>query len=180
MKRRSDIERFMAKVDKQPSGCWLWTANIDRHGYGTFAYPTYPRKRKSLAHRFAYEHFKGPIPAGLQIDHLCRVRHCVNPNHMEAVTCRTNLMRSHLTWAARNASKSTCPRGHPLDGRNSSTGTRYCRTCAKARLKLRDRRRWAENLNDYRLKKAARKRLARARKKAESLGPPSTMQTLER
>ena len=76
-------ERFWAKVDKTDD-CWLWTANRTNAGYGHF----WLDRRMVLAHRFAYELLIGPIPDGLTLDHLCRVRACVNPAHLEAVTNR--------------------------------------------------------------------------------------------
>ncbi len=86
-------ERFWAKVDRSgPGGCWLWTAST-REGYGYFGLG---RRDEGMvdAHRFAYELLVGPIPAGLEIDHLCRVRRCVNPPHLEAVTSAENKRRA--------------------------------------------------------------------------------------
>jgi hypothetical protein len=77
----SDINRFLAKVDKADE-CWLWTARKNYKGYGMFRLGS----RVPYAHRVAYEHYVGPIPEGLQLDHICRVRHCVNPDHLEPVT----------------------------------------------------------------------------------------------
>jgi len=71
------------------TGCWLWAKSIRPDGY---AYG-WDGNQKCLAHRLAYEAFKGPIPKGLTIDHLCVVRHCVNPNHLEAVTGEENTLR---------------------------------------------------------------------------------------
>lgn len=106
-------------------GCWLWTAAL-RQGYAAFWLgKTMP------AHRFAYEALIGPIPDGLQIDHLCRNRSCVNPNHMEAVTAQSNSLRAP-TGGAANAMKSRCSRGHPFIGTNleiQADGRRCCRTC---------------------------------------------------
>lgn len=95
-----DIEaRFWAKVDKTET-CWLWTAAIRRRsGYGVFSH----QARTMLAHRFAYELLVGPIPDGLVIDHLCRVRHCVNPDHLEPVTQRENLRRGMRWPSSRSA-----------------------------------------------------------------------------
>lgn len=88
------------------------------------------------AHRFAYELHKGPIPKGLEIDHLCRNTLCVNPNHLEAVTHRENVRRG-TSPTARNAMKSECKRGHPLDEKNTyldGTG-RKCKKCLQLRRK---------------------------------------------
>lgn len=131
-------DRFWLKVNKDAGDCWLWTALKNGSGYGIITI----NKKVRLAHRFAYELLVGPIPDGLQLDHLCRVRHCVNPAHLEPVTCRENLHRGD-TWAARNAAKTHCPQGHPYDEKNTlvSGGLRSCRTCARDRARSRSRRR---------------------------------------
>lgn len=119
--------RFFAKVNKT-SGCWLWTAS-KRRGYGAF----YFEGRHWAAHRWAYEHLVGPIPAGLQLDHLCRVPACVNPNHLEPVTGRVNLLRGD-TFQAANARKTRCVNGHPFSPENTyiiKDGKRACRTCRR-------------------------------------------------
>jgi hypothetical protein len=103
-------EWFWEKVEPEPnSGCWLWAAASQSSGYGHIR-----RKGKDYrSHRVAYEALVGPIPDGLQIDHLCRTRCCVNPSHLEPVTCRTNLLRGE-TVTAMNAAKIECLRGHIL------------------------------------------------------------------
>lgn len=84
-------ERFWPKVDRRgPDECWPWLATLDRYGYGTF----HDGRRLTGAHRMAYELLRGPIPDGLELDHLCRTRGCVNPAHLEAVTHRENMGRS--------------------------------------------------------------------------------------
>ena len=80
-----------------PSGserCWLWTGALDKYGYGYVSWRQSGKKRHFIAHRLIYEELVGPIPDGLVIDHLCRVRHCVNPNHLEPVTQDENLRRA--------------------------------------------------------------------------------------
>lgn len=127
MPKRTPHQRFLAKVVEVPSGCWMWTAARNRNGYGLFR----PTGVMVPAHRWAYEHYVGPIPEGLQLDHLCRVRSCVNPGHMEPVTCRENLMRGD-TAAARNAAKTHCLRGHEFTLENTcikQDGERRCRAC---------------------------------------------------
>jgi hypothetical protein len=132
------VERFWPKVDKtsSPDGCWLWTAALSQAGYGAFgAERVNGRNRFVHAHRFAYELLVGPIPEGLQLDHLCRNRACCNPAHLEPVTLRENLMRGN-TVAARNSIKTHCKHGHPFDLENTRidprTGNRACWTCRRA------------------------------------------------
>lgn len=148
------LARFWAKVDKTPTnGCWLWTAGIDRSGYGKFV-----NERKQLAaHRFAFQALVGPIPPGLEIDHLCHGhddacvggtsclhRRCVNPAHLEAVTRQTNMLRGR-TQPAANAAKSHCPQGHeyvPATTYTDPQGRRHCRPCHSAAvLRSRSRKR---------------------------------------
>lgn len=123
------MERFWSKVNKTDT-CWLWTACITPNGYGLFKY----KGKVERAHRIAYQVDKGDIPKGLVIDHLCRIKHCVNPDHLEAVTQRENVLRGE-SLAAINARKTHCKRGDKLSGDNlylDFKGKRYCRICKKA------------------------------------------------
>lgn len=123
-----DEARFWSKVDKTPT-CWLFTGAL-AGGYGRF----YLAGGLVPAHRYAYELLVGPIPEGLQLDHLCRVRNCVNPGHLEPVTQRENLLRG-TGPSARHARAAQCPQGHPYDAANTYTapnGHRHCRTCRAA------------------------------------------------
>ena len=123
--------RFWSKVNKSDD-CWLWTAAVDEAGYGRFGV----NRESTYAHRYSYELTKGSIPEGLQIDHLCRVRHCVKPDHLETVTQRENILRSPTGFAAVNARKTHCPRGHRysiLDNR----GWRECRVCRNEQARRR-------------------------------------------
>ena len=124
-------ERFWTKVHKTDT-CWLWTGGIS-HGYGSFDLPGVGRWRAVRAHRFAYEALVGPIPEGMVIDHLCRVKACVNPDHLEPVTQRTNLLRGQ-SFAAVNAAKTHCVHGHEFTPANTivSPGRRRCRSCTQA------------------------------------------------
>lgn len=121
--------RFWTKVQFTGT-CWLWTAYRDSYGYGAF----YPARRYVAAHRWAYEFCVGPIPVGLELDHLCRVRACVNPEHLEPVTHRVNILRG-VSPTAIHARKTHCPQGHPYNEANTylrPAGNRECRLCKRA------------------------------------------------
>ena len=126
--RPTPAERFWAKVEKTDS-CWLWTGQLSNAGYGMLLVS----RRMRNAHRWAYEYFVGPVPEGLEIDHLCRIRRCVRPDHMEAVTRSVNQLRGNSWWRR----KTHCPRGHPYDSANTlSYGKkpkRQCRMCTNDR-----------------------------------------------
>lgn len=112
--------------------CRVWQRSKNSHGYGKMSAEG---KRHEGVHRVAYELWVGPIPAGLQIDHLCRNRACINPLHLEVVTIRENVLRGDGT-SARNARKTHCLHGHPLSGDNLyvySNGSRSCRVCMARR-----------------------------------------------
>jgi DNA-binding XRE family transcriptional regulator len=134
------IERFWAKVDAS-GDCWEWIAPRTPAGYGQFQLTSH---RRIAAHRFAWEILVGPIPEGLQLDHLCRNPPCVNPDHLEPVTPRENTLRGYGP-TARYAKATTCVAGHPLAGDNLyryPDGERGCRTCARrAAGELRERKR---------------------------------------
>lgn len=125
--------RFMAQIVEQDDGCWLWMGPRQRKNgvqYGCTRYAG----RNEAAHRVAWRLFRGPIPAGLQIDHLCRVTRCVNPLHLEPVTQRENILRG-VGLAAVNARKTECIRGHQFTPENTIVhcgGKRACRTCVYA------------------------------------------------
>jgi hypothetical protein len=133
-------ERFFSRVDTEgPGGCWLWTGYTMINGYGIF----YVVKKRSLAHRVAYEHLVGVIPEGLDIDHLCRVRNCINPDHLEPVTRQENLLRGigPSLARARKGTKTHCVNGHEYTPQNTyikpSNGLRHCRTCGREQNRAR-------------------------------------------
>ncbi len=120
------------------TGCWLWTAYIGSRGYGTIWNPG----GSAIAHRAMYEEVVEPIAKGLVIDHLCRTHRCVNPDHLEVVTPRENIIRGDgpavfAAGAARwNAWKTHCINGHPFDEANTyyrPTGGRSCKECGLIR-----------------------------------------------
>lgn len=121
-----------AKIEKVDSGCWLWRGHIDTlpgHGYGRYG----NNRNRKQAHRLVYELLKGPIPQGLELDHLCRMRNCVRPDHLEAVSHRINVLRG-LGVASVNAKKTKCPEGHAYDKFNGRN--RLCSICQNTRNKL--------------------------------------------
>lgn len=134
-------ERFWEKVDKNGlNGCWLWM------GWKSFGYGRFNLHNKDVrSHRVAYEWIIGTIPEGLTIDHLCRSRDCVNPDHMEAVTHKVNILRGN-SKAAHNAQRTHCIHGHPFDLFNTrfikvnGRIKRRCRRCDKD-YKIRNRNR---------------------------------------
>jgi len=128
------VALFWKRAFPEPnSGCWLWDGPISKRGYG-LSIRVGPRvnAKRVEPHKFSYELHKGPVPAGLEIDHLCRMRCCVNPDHLEAVTHRENLRRGN-TFAAKNAAKTHCLRGHDLavEGYIRWDGRRQCRACGR-------------------------------------------------
>lgn len=115
---------LLRRVLVSPRGCWLFQGAIERNGYGAIKVAG----RKRIAHRAYFETFRGPIAEGLTLDHLCRVRHCVNPEHLEPVTRRENTLRG-ISPVAKNVTKTTCPRGHALLA--VAWGGRRCVECRK-------------------------------------------------
>ncbi|MFE6683954.1 HNH endonuclease signature motif containing protein [Streptomyces sp. NPDC057729] len=112
-----------------PGRCWTWTAGLNNRGYGGFK----ANGAVIGAHRWSYEQLLGEIPAGLELDHLCRNRACVRPDHTEPVTHRVNTLRSTAP-TARNARATHCPHGHPYNDANTyrtPAGYRRCRACRR-------------------------------------------------
>lgn len=124
MPPRSDaLARFHEKYEVEASGCWVWTASRYRNGYAYL----WDGERNVIAHRFSYERLVGRIPDGMEIDHLCNVRACVNPQHFELVDHAENRRRSRER-------KTHCSRGHEFTEESTYwfRGNRYCRTCRAA------------------------------------------------
>jgi hypothetical protein len=127
---RAEEARFRRLVKVDDNGCWLWQGTLSRNGYGR--HRVGPGRGLEMAHRVSYAHYVGPIPEGLQIDHLCRVRSCTNPAHLEAVTASVNTERQDHDARRRTE----CPQGHPYDAENTivrADGFRRCRECDRAR-----------------------------------------------
>ena len=121
----------MQKVTKT-NDCWLWNGSVDNGGYGRLGI----NNTVKMAHRAVYELLVGEIPEGLEIDHLCKVRNCVNPAHLEPVSRKENCLRSDSPWAE-NARKTSCKYGHPFDEENTyqiSPTRRSCKKCVINRI----------------------------------------------
>lgn len=119
------FEERIAPHIERIDDCWLWTGYCYGNGYAALSW----QGRQQLLHRLSYEHFRGPIPEGLVIDHLCRTKNCINPDHLEPVTSGEN---------TRRAMRTHCINGHEFTPENvymPKDGKRYCRTCRRARVR---------------------------------------------
>ncbi|UYL87860.1 HNH endonuclease [Gordonia phage Malisha] len=126
----SPAERFALKHRVDDRGCWIWQA-ATQQGYGVF----WLNGKQHKAHRVSYEMHRGPIPNDLQLDHLCRVRACVNPDHLDPVTPRVNTLRSFGVTALR-ARQTHCIHGHEFTAENTyvyAGRKRGCLTCRRKR-----------------------------------------------
>jgi hypothetical protein len=114
------------------NGCMLWTASLGSDGYGLFGLKKGSKWHRIGSHRAAYEHFIGPIPEGLELDHICRNRRCVNPSHLEPVTHRENIFRG-VGIAPAYAARTHCKNGHLYDAANTKwrNKSRVCLACVK-------------------------------------------------
>lgn len=126
---RSAEHRFFSKVlGGDVDTCWIWTASKHRGGYGQFRDQN---GKNAQAHKWAYEFLIGEVPEGLELDHLCRVRECVNPWHLEPVTKSVNQRRG-----ARKTRQTHCKRGHSLEFARITPGRRSCRECDNLRGRI--------------------------------------------
>ena len=131
MRRRPVFDRWVEKIEFTDT-CWLWTASL-QDGYGR----VWNENTMLLAHRYGYEILVAPIPESLTLDHLCRNRRCVNPDHLEPVSLKENILRGEGK-GAKNAVKTHCPKGHEYtdanirQGRMMKYGYRQCRICHNA------------------------------------------------
>lgn len=124
-------ERFISMIQVQPNGCWTWTGKLTREGYANVSW-----QGVNTGHRIAYTLFVGPIPAGLALDHLCRTRACVRPDHLEPVTYKENSNRSPLVMTGTHTGP--CPAGHPYPEsfKIRPSGKRLCNVCNRNRGRI--------------------------------------------
>jgi hypothetical protein len=137
IRKETAMARFVRYIKPGRGDCIVWTAyTARRNGYAYFTVAN----RTTLAHRYVFEFFKGPIPEGFTIDHLCRNTSCVNPFHLEAVTRGENVLRG-VGPLAINAKKTHCLNGHEFTEANTQRvpNGRNCRMCANERAKLKRR-----------------------------------------
>jgi hypothetical protein len=133
------IARFHSRYEVRDAGyetpCWIWTWRLNKAGYGLFGITRMGFRTEAFAHRAAHMLFVGQIPEGFEIDHKCRNRACVRPEHLQLLTHRDNILVGH-TFAAVNYSKTHCPQGHEYTPENTYTyrRMRQCRTCRKVRI----------------------------------------------
>ena len=131
-KPRAVMERLLEKVEIVPwSGCWIWTGATNDRGYGVIN----ENGRQTYTHIVSYRSVHGEIPVGLVVDHLCRVRCCCNPSHLEMVSQSENLARGvHPNFITKTTA--VCKRGHPMKGKNrmvNTDGGVRCRACYRLR-----------------------------------------------
>ncbi len=127
------LQKLKSKIVVDANGCWIWQGKPGRAGYGGIEVDHKPYR----SHRLMYMLVRGAIPMGLELDHLCRVKMCCNPDHLEAVTHFENCRRG--ISGDRQRAKTHCPEGHPYDEENTyvrADGERNCRACARDRARM--------------------------------------------
>lgn len=129
MRYQSIAQGIAVRSAPEPNtGCWLWLGSLDKDGYGRLSW----KNHACGAHRYSWMAFRGPIPEGMQIDHMCRVRSCVNPDHLRVVTPRQNVLENSLSHQARNAAKPHCPKcGGVWTTTHRGQIRRICRFCRR-------------------------------------------------
>jgi hypothetical protein len=130
-----EAARFASKHRKQ-GGCWIWQGALDEDGYGTF----YLRRMNRRAHRVAWFSARGDLPQGMVVNHTCRNRACVNPQHLQAISASEHALRDTTSICYVNSQKTICPKGHPYDRKYGKQ--RYCSICQAAKTK-RLRQKWS-------------------------------------
>jgi hypothetical protein len=130
----SPREKILRSIVVDENGCWVWNGSMWSRGYGRFC----ANGKERPAHRVSYEVFCGPLDPNLEIDHLCRNRACVNPDHLEQVTSKVNNLRG-IGIARINADKTHCVNGHEFTVENTriTYGNRICRACTANRTRER-------------------------------------------
>jgi hypothetical protein len=134
---RSDLPRRLLNYVVDDNGCHVWQGACNKRGYGQIKI----KGKQVGVHIVAYEFHVGPVPDGLTIDHTCENHPCINPEHLEPVTMRVNILRASTTLAGINARKTHCPHGHRYSPKNtyvSKDGRRYCRQCQRVRQRVRE------------------------------------------
>jgi hypothetical protein len=174
-------ERIQRAVEVDADGCWNWQQKLDGSGYGRVSTRTAGVLVRQQAHRASYEAFVGPIPEGMQIDHLCRNRACVNPEHLDPVTAEENIRRAipysphaHSLLAASGVPITHCRRGHPFDEANTKvrpSGRRACRECIRQYKKDRRKSEKAEKASRVTTGEQYRERFSRFSLGADNLWP---------
>lgn len=135
-------EYIQSRAQVEPNGCILWTSSLSQDGYGkaVVGYRGRAKPIRRYAHRVAYEMWKGDVPEGLELDHLCRNRRCINPDHLEPVNRKENVRRGQLpelmrdpNWRPKRRRVDVCINGHPMSGDNLGFNgkRRWCRSCKK-------------------------------------------------
>lgn len=147
------LSRIKSRINITSSGCWEWQGPKSHNGYGVLSLPQNLKELLgSRVHRITYQIYVGDIPEGLQLDHLCRNRPCVNPQHVEPVTAKENIRRGetgkhnkHRGWLYQRMT-TACVHGHPYDEKNTRIykGKKDCRECDRIRSRKKTEKRRME------------------------------------